>query len=95
MRKLGKDLWELVGEQNRRLSVKEISRIQTFPDWYEFRTGNTRSESSRLDKVYKQIGNAVPVLLAKAVAQPIANYPAQRIQNGFSTVNREFQVAFF
>lgn len=95
MRKLGKDLWELVGEQNRRLSVKEISRIQTFPDWYEFRTGNTGSESSRLDKVYKQIGNAVPVLLAKAVAQPIANFAAQRIQNGFSTVNREFQVAFF
>lgn len=84
MRKLGKDAWELVGgeEQNRRLSVKEIARIQTFPDWFKFSDGGNLkvSENNRLDKIYKQIGNAVPVLLAKAIAQPIANYAYEQLQ---------------
>ncbi|PHD65769.1 DNA (cytosine-5-)-methyltransferase [Bacillus toyonensis] len=84
MRKLGKDAWELVGgeEQNRRLSVKEIARIQTFPDWFKFSDGGNQkvSENNRLDKIYKQIGNAVPVLLAKAIAQPIANYAYEQLQ---------------
>ena len=65
------------GEENhRRLSVKEISRIQTFPDWYEFSDGhNTKmSLNGRLDKIYKQIGNAVPVQLARVIAQPIAKW---------------------
>ncbi|WP_445491596.1 DNA cytosine methyltransferase [Niallia sp. 03133] len=94
MVKLGKDSWEMVGE-NRRLSVKEIARIQTFPDWWEFSYGKSGSESNRLDKVYKQIGNAVPVLLAKAIAQPIADYAAKQIQNGYETVRRELQVTLF
>lgn len=69
-------------ENNRRLSVKEIARIQTFPDWYHFSEGSNKriSESGRLDKVYKQIGNAVPVLLARAVAKPIAEWAAGYIQ---------------
>lgn len=62
-------------ENNRRLSVKEIARIQTFPDWYEFSRGNsTKNENAKLDLVYKQIGNAVPVRLALAVARPIAEF---------------------
>lgn len=61
-------------ENNRRLSVKEIARIQTFPDWYQFSKGNNpkKNENAKLDLIYKQIGNAVPVRLALAVAQPIA-----------------------
>ena len=62
-------------ENNRRLSVKEIARIQTFPDWYEFSRGtNNRNDNAKLDLVYKQIGNAVPVRLALAVAEPIAEF---------------------
>lgn len=63
-------------ENNRRLSVKEIARIQTFPDWYEFSKGQNvkKSENAKLDLVYKQIGNAVPVRLAMAVAEPIAEW---------------------
>lgn len=37
-------------------------------------------ENNRLDKQYKQIGNAVPVLLAKAVATPIAEWAVQYLQ---------------
>lgn len=63
MIKVDKDKWQLVGgeEFNRRLSVKEIARIQTFPDWFEFSDGGNVniSENGRLDKIYKQIGNAV------------------------------------
>lgn len=44
-------------ENNRRLSIKEIARIQTFPDWYYFSEGRSSrlSENGRLNKVYKQI----------------------------------------
>lgn len=54
-----------------------------FPDWYEFSNGrNVKvSENNRLDKQYKQIGNAVPVFLARAVAKPIASWAIQYIVN--------------
>ena len=78
MEKIGQDNWIFPdGEHNnRRLSVKEIARIQTFPDWYEFSSGHNQSisESGRLNKIYKQIGNAVPVELGRAIARPIASY---------------------
>lgn len=73
MEKVGTNKWIFHGE-NRRLSIKEIQRIQTFPDWYEFskavnfwKKERTISENSRIDKIYKQIGNTVPVLLAQAI----------------------------
>lgn len=73
--------WKFNGEKNRRLSVKEISRIQTFPDWFEFsagspigKSGKEISRNAQIDKIYKQVGNAVPVLLARAIIQPIADF---------------------
>jgi DNA (cytosine-5)-methyltransferase 1 len=76
MEKLGPDKWVLPGDesQHRRLSVKEIARIQTFPEWFEFSNGGNMNvqKNNRLDKQYKQIGNAVPVFLAKAMAMPLA-----------------------
>lgn len=78
MERVGKDQYIFSDgeENNRRLSVKEIAKIQTFPDWYEFSRGqNTKkNENAKLDLVYKQIGNAVPVRLAMAVAEPIAEW---------------------
>ena len=68
-------------ENNRRLSVKEIARIQTFPDWYEFSRGtSSRNDNAKLDLVYKQIGNAVPVRLALAVAEPIAEFAKAQLE---------------
>lgn len=49
--------------QDRTLTPREGARIQSFPDWFEFY--GTRTD------VTKQIGNAVPPLLAMAVAQKI------------------------
>nr|WP_228064077.1 DNA (cytosine-5-)-methyltransferase [Streptococcus acidominimus] len=39
MTKVDKNKWIFNGSTNRRLSVKEIARIQTFPDWFEFSDG--------------------------------------------------------
>lgn len=49
----------------RRLSVRECAILQTFPLSYEF-TGS-------LNKMYTQIGNAVPVQLATKIAEGIKN----------------------
>ena len=46
--------------ETRPLNIREYARIQTFPDDYQF-VGPKR-------EVYRQIGNAVPCLLAKAIA---------------------------
>ncbi|QHO92609.1 DNA cytosine methyltransferase [Streptococcus agalactiae] len=82
----GRKRWKFNGE-NRRLSVKEIARIQTFPDWFKFSTGSPLGKSGReisrnaqIDKVYKQIGNAVPVLLARAIVQPIADFLNEHLE---------------
>jgi DNA (cytosine-5)-methyltransferase 1 len=50
-------------DQDRTISIREAARIQSFPDWFEFR--------STLTSQYEQVGNAVPPLLAKALAQGI------------------------
>lgn len=50
-------------EQDRALTPREGARIQSFPDWFEF-VGDKA-------QVVKQIGNAVPPLLAIALADQI------------------------
>lgn len=69
----GKHMEELnSGLQERRLSVRECARIQTFPDDYQFiipKKGNNVSVSS--SDAYKIIGNAVPCVLAYNIAMRI------------------------
>lgn len=50
-------------KQARTITVREAARLQTFPDDYEFISG------SNLD--YKMIGNAVPPMFAKIIANSI------------------------
>lgn len=58
------------GLKERRLTVRECARIQTFPDAYQFilsKTADNKSVSS--SDAYKIIGNAVPPLLAYNIAK--------------------------
>ncbi len=52
--------------QNRTLTVREMARIQSFPDWFEFRSKDTTGGTNRRFEVpnYTQVGNAVPPMLA-------------------------------
>jgi DNA (cytosine-5)-methyltransferase 1 len=49
--------------ETRPLQTLEYARIQTFPDDYKF--------SGSMNQIYKQIGNAVPVNLASAIAKQV------------------------
>ncbi len=63
--------------RRRRLLEREGARLQSFPDWFEFKG----SETSRFD----QIGNAVPPMLAYALAASIREY----LQSDFRLSKRE------
>ena len=65
-------------ELNRPLSIQEYKRIQEFPDDWKL-SGSLRNK-------YKQIGNAVPVSLGKAIGKLIANHALRkkiRVINNF------------
>ncbi len=63
MAHLGKDSYSHIhydSKQARTISVREAARLQSFPDGFRF--------SGTMNPAFKQIGNAVPPLLAKAIA---------------------------
>lgn len=61
---LGKDSYSHIhwdSRQQRMISVREAARLQSFPDGFIF--------SGAMNAAFRQIGNAVPPLLAKAVGE--------------------------
>lgn len=54
-------------EQNRGLSLREASRLQSFPDWFRFAGSEDRIEGGLTYK-QQQLGNAVSPLVTRAVA---------------------------
>jgi DNA (cytosine-5)-methyltransferase 1 len=52
--------------QNRSITPREAARLQTFPDDYYFESGNGVPGRT---PAFRQIGNAVPVLLARKIAE--------------------------
>ena len=55
-------------EAHRPITVREAARLQSFPDDFVF------PADQRMTSIAKQIGNAVPPLLARAVAKAVRNH---------------------
>ena len=67
----------------RTLTVREMARLQSFPDNFEFRSKATTGGTKRRFEVpqYTQVGNAVPPLLAEAIARQIFECLGQGTNN--------------
>jgi DNA (cytosine-5)-methyltransferase 1 len=64
MAHLGKDSYSHIhydSDQARTISVREAGRLQSFPDGFIF--------CGTMNPAFRQIGNAVPPLMAKALAE--------------------------
>ncbi len=81
MAHLGKDTYSHIhydSKQARVISVREAARLQSFPDGFRF--------CGTMNPAYRQIGNAVPPLLAWAIAREMAKslQAAVRFDNKFT-----------
>ena len=58
------------------LTVRECARIQSFPDWFEFKGKYTTGGELRKSDVprYTQVGNAIPPLFAEQVGQALIKF---------------------
>jgi DNA (cytosine-5)-methyltransferase 1 len=84
MAHLGKDTYSHIhydDSQARMISVREAARLQSFPDGFMF--------CGTMNPAFRQIGNAVPPLLARAVARAIKRQilaaPSLRTSGGYRT----------
>jgi len=80
-------LWRVSASRLRSFTAREYARLQTFPDDWVFYGNNKR-------EVQLQIGNAVPVVFAKRIAESVRE--ALEIKDGKKKKNSEsFQMELF
>lgn len=62
-------------KEPRILSVRELARIQSFPDWFKFCGKYTTGGDKRKEECprFTQVGNAVPPLMARAIGLGVLN----------------------
>ena len=60
-------------DYNRCLSIREVARLQSFPDNYIFKNSKTSQ--------YQQLANAVPPLLSKALSEKVEKYLSLALSN--------------
>lgn len=53
---------------NRAITPREAARLQSFPDWYQFAGPYVQFHGDKEQDRYEQIGDAIPPLLANAMA---------------------------
>lgn len=74
MAHIGKDTYSHIhydGRQARVISVREAARLQSFPDGFKF--------SGAMNSAFRQIGNAVPPLLAMEIARTFMRSLEQQV----------------
>lgn len=54
---------------NRAITPREAARLQSFPDWYQFAGPYVQFHGDKEQDRYEQIGDAIPPLLAYAIAK--------------------------
>lgn len=78
--------------RRRRLLVREAARLQSFPDWFEFKGDSD-------NKAFEQIGNAVPPMMAYEIAKCIKKYLDNNLNDNIKTINKsrelEEQITIF
>ncbi|SES70747.1 DNA cytosine methyltransferase [Natrinema hispanicum] len=59
--------------RNRIPTVREMARLQSFPDWFKFEGPRTTGGNRRDESLpqYSQVGNAVPPIMAEALARHV------------------------
>lgn len=75
---IGKDTYSHIhydSDQSRTISVREAARLQSFPDGFRF--------AGAMNAAFRQIGNAVPPILGRAVAEALK----QQIETGIATLD--------
>ena len=85
---LGKDGYSHIhpdSEQARTISVREAARLQSFPDGFVFR--------GTMNPAFKQIGNAVPPLMSRAIAEKIMTAITAGAAHMVATVEERVPVA--
>ena len=78
---------------NRNFTAREGARLQSFPDDFIFKGMRTKMSWEKGLSQYQQIGNAVPPLMAYAIAKKIKDVLRKRSKN--NTVINESKISLF
>ena len=65
---------------NRAITPREAARLQSFPDWYQFAGPYVQFHGDKEQDKYEQIGDAIPPLLANAIARQFVACLPQHIE---------------